>query len=892
MSIENNKKDIQYTQARFWKCALQVNPAAYIKHRGQEQELTESEYNQQLLQACLESGIKVVGMADHGNVDGVDAIRDLLTQNDIVVFPGFEIASSEKIHFVCLFDEKTTVDELKRILGNLELLDPSDGITPSDLSAKKLISKIDQLGGFIYAAHATHDNGVLKLKGNLAWQHASLKAAQIPYSLDDLKGVEDDFYRKAFLNKIPDYQRERPMAVINAKDVEAPATIKEKSASCLIKMTQPSFAAFKQAFLDPESRVRLNSDVSENYSSAITHIRFNSGYLDGLDIELSPHLNAVIGGRGTGKSTLLECIRFALGVRPFGQKAQKQHDEIIKENLGKEKGWVELSITSSALHGRKFTVSRRYGDQAVIKDDAGNIAPYCVNDVLPKIEIFGQGEIYDMAQDEDGKHHLLSRFLDANHGQHEARLHTMLANLSDNRDAIVRAYDNKADVESEVEQLPKLQDQVKQFQSLGIEEKLKVVPKLEKEKQLSNRINEDIESIKTALQTVADSLPDTAFLSEAAIEHLPHVDLLRQKRQLLETLSDKSVEFHKQFILAVAEIEQAIQPIAQQLINGIETEELTLEKAFKDIPASQGKTGREIGLEYQNLLQKIERIKPKQTTLTQRQSLITELEGKRKLILSELTEIKSERSSALLKVVKRLNKKLVGKLKLTVGVEGNREPLISFLMNSRLDGVGEKRLAWVTENDFSPASLSLAIREGAAELQLQSWGVVPTVANALAKIPLARLLEMEELALPDTIKMELNVAHSEGEENYRDLERLSTGQQCTAILHLLLLDNKDPLILDQPEDNLDNAFIADRIVTELRQAKLGRQFLFATHNANIPVFGDAEWIGVLNVVDDKGEIPVDQQGAIDQPAIQKLAANILEGGESAFNQRREKYGFE
>ena len=106
-----------------------------------------------------------------------------------------------------------------------------------------------------------------------------------------------------------------------------------------------------------------------------------------------------------------------------------------------------------------------------------------------------------------------------------------------------------------------------------------------------------------------------------------------------------------------------------------------------------------------------------------------------------------------------------------------------------------------------------------------------------------------------------------------------------------MLDNPDPLLLDQPEDNLDNAFIAERIVAELRSAKVARQFLFATHNANIPVFGDAEWIGVLSVVDGKAHIPPEQQGAIDLPEIQQLAADILEGGKSAFNQRREKYGF-
>ena len=120
------------------------------------------------------------------------------------------------------------------------------------------------------------------------------------------------------------------------------------------------------------------------------------------------------------------------------------------------------------------------------------------------------------------------------------------------------------------------------------------------------------------------------------------------------------------------------------------------------------------------------------------------------------------------------------------------------------------------------------------------------------------------------------------------LPKLSTGQQCTAILHLLLLDNPDPLIIDQPEDNLDNAFIADHIVNELRASKTKRQFLFATHNANIPVFGDAEWIGVLHEED--GRAKLQASGSIDAPDVKELAANILEGGKEAFTHRREKYG--
>ena len=164
-------------------------------------------------------------------------------------------------------------------------------------------------------------------------------------------------------------------------------------------------------------------------------------------------------------------------------------------------------------------------------------------------------------------------------------------------------------------------------------------------------------------------------------------------------------------------------------------------------------------------------------------------------------------------------------------------------------------------------------------------------AETLAGLDTARLHALEAIDMEDRISIELNISHSGG-DRFRDLGGLSLGQQCTAILHLLLLNNPDPLIMDQPEDNLDNAFIAERIVKELRSEKTERQFLFATHNANIPVFGDAEWIGVCTAAGDRAEMPPDMQGSIDVRKIRDHGADILEGGREAFTQRRAKYGFD
>ncbi|MFQ2824175.1 TrlF family AAA-like ATPase [Aeromonas allosaccharophila] len=877
--------------ARFFKCALQVNPVGYIAYRGQQQALTEDEYNQQLLTAALEAGIRVIGLADHGSVAGMEPIRALFKQHDIVVFPGFEIASSEKIHFVCLFAEDTSSQAMYGHLGALGV-DEASPAAPVQLAAAQIIEYINVKGGFIFAAHSTNDDGVLKRRMDHVWQHKGLLAAQIPGPIEDLKGVESDFYRKAFLNKDPNYRREREMAAINAADVVKPDDIKAEGSSCLIKMTRPCFASFKQAFLDAGSRVRLNSDKPENFASAIERVRFVGGYLDGVDVSFSDHLNALIGGRGTGKSTLLECIRFALALEPFGKSAQQQHDAILKNNLGREKGLVELHLRSAAIHGRRFKVSRKWGDQPVVQDEQGNISPYQPRDLLPGIELYGQNEIYEMTRDPLCRNRLIERFLDGEYEQYDVTISKALSSLKDNRESIIRALAQKSEIEGDVERLPKLQDQASQYHALGLDEKLKVIPKLEKEKQLDQRIQEELHRLKEALINLKESQLDLAFLSDSALESLPHTALLQQQRVVLEQLAQAVDQIIAQFETQVQQSDVVLLPLRQQLREGIATEEQGLEVAFKEIPAAQGKSGRQIGAEYQSLLKQIEQIRPKQSALQTRQAQIDELYSQRKKMLLELAEAISARGSAMQRSLKRLNRKLDQKVKLELKNEGDRQPVIGFLEQCNLDGVGAKRLVWVTDGDFSSANLAATIRAGSDALKAANWGVTPMVAQALCKLPERALLEMEELTFPDTMAISLNVTHGTSDALFKPIDELSTGQQCTAVLHLLLLDNQDPLILDQPEDNLDNAFIAERIVSELRRAKLTRQFLFATHNANIPVFGDAEWIGVLSAEDGHGKILPQEQGAIDVPSVQRLAADILEGGKSAFNQRREKYGFE
>lgn len=881
----------QYTYARFWRCALQVNPVSYNgAYRGNDHGMDEADYNQALLEKCKALDIKVIGLADHGSVDSVDTLRNTLAPHGIVVFPGFEIASNDKTHFVCLFSEDTTSQQLERYLGVLDLLDPTDGVCPSRLSSEHLIDKVEELGGFIYAAHCTQDSGLLKNRQNHVWQKPNLRAAQIPASIEELKGVEDDFYRKVILNKNDSYRRERPMAIINAKDVAKPGDLEHSGATCLIKMTRPTFAAFKVAFLDPGSRIRLNSQQAESPVGAILHMRVSGGYLDGVEVDFSEHLNTVIGGRGTGKSSLLECLRYALEIPPKGKQAQKLHQEVIKENLGRSAGRIELKVVSSAQNGRQYLVSRRFGEPPIVRDSNGDVSTLHPRDLLPGIDIYGQNEIYELAQDETSRLQLLDRFLpeDSDFAGRSSELHK---HLQHNQQKLAKALSDYDDLKAEVERLPKLEEQVQGFQNLGIQEKLAKTSLLARERQIAQRSNEEVQHLRDGLTALNDNLPDLTFLSDKALDGLPDADQLRPIRVILDRLQQSFTKHLRAMDEELAEGDQQIRTQLALWQQALQRNELELEKALRSLPAMAGKSGQEVGTAYQRLMQEIERIKPMKSRLSNFESLRDNLRQERRNLLAGLSDLRNQRTQALQKAAKKLNKRLEGKLKVDIVPEADRTPLKRFLMDCRLEGIGEKRLAWIDEQEIlNPLSLAQDIQKGAATLQVD-WGFTPTMAEALAKLQPSQIMALEALELDHRVDIFLNVAHGKVEPVFRALNRLSTGQQCTAILHMLLLENADPLIMDQPEDNLDNAFIADRIVTELRDAKTSRQFLFATHNANIPVFGDAEWIGVFTASENQGSLGFEAQGSIDVPVIRDQVASILEGGRDAFIQRKEKYEF-
>lgn len=864
--------------AEFYKCALQVNPFQYIKYRGQEHAISEEEYNRSVYENCLKAGIKVVGLANHGDVQNSKSLREHLTEKGIVVFPGFEISTTERVHIVCLFDESTTENQLERYLGKLELTDTSDGTSPSKLSFQQIAQKIEEMNGFWYAAHVTQDNGVLKLQQYPIWQSNLLKVAQIPAKRHEV----EDKYINILRNKDPNYKKHTPFALINAKDISKPEDILLETASCLVKMSEPNFNCFKLAFKDPQARVRLTSDLNEIYHSSIDQINIFGGYLDDFEINLSPNLNTIIGGRGTGKSTLIELIRYALDQKPKGKDAQKTFKNIIDSNLDAG-GRIELLVTSHKQFGKQFKVIKRFDSAAVIMSPDGTKSKLEIKDVLPNIEVYSQNEIVEITDSEDAKLKILNRFL-GEKNSFEQEQEEKKGRLRKNATLLLDKLDRFNEISAKINKLPSLKEKQRNFDELGISQKLQIQGQITTEEKYIQTTKENVKN--HALQFSEVSLP----FNDQFVDKTKNAYIFKDLKQEISDFNKRIEHLKNQYTDLKLSTLHALDSLNEKWLFEKQGVEIDIKKAIKSLGELNGQNGQDIAKDYTSTLEEIASIEPLTQELSILEGEINSFEDERENLIEQLNIIRDKELDTLRRVVKKINnKKLQGKVKIEIFPKRNRDLLIEFLSQEK--GLGIQSLKWIEEIDsFDIYSFIENIKLGKDALYnaYKSFGLQQNKSEIIAALSKDRLLELEIIDLPNVIDIQLNVA-SNNKENYKSLDNLSKGQQCTAILNILMLDNDDPLIIDQPEDNLDNAYIANNLVQGLRELKINRQFLFATHNANIPVFGDAELIGVMEENEGVGSVNKDCLGSIDNKQVKDAVVNTVEGGNIAFIMRKEKY---
>ncbi|MEM7115671.1 MAG: hypothetical protein AAF614_24735, partial [Chloroflexota bacterium] len=192
-----------------------------------------------------------------------------------------------------------------------------------------------------------------------------------------------------------------------------------------------------------------------------------------------------------------------------------------------------------------------------------------------------------------------------------------------------------------------------------------------------------------------------------------------------------------------------------------------------------------------------------------------------------------------------------------------------------------------------------SVLEGSMEVNGKSCSINNEQAEQIVEV-LYPFGHDEMADVPKVHEKQLNVLLDLEEIPWDDKERIlrndqpvdiaSPGQRSSAMLPLIALAENVPLVIDQPEDNLDNRLVGKILVDILSKLKEKRQIIVMTHNPNIVVLGDAEQVIVLDAKSDKAGIVKEPQASIDNESIVTNVIELMEGGKDAFETRRKRYG--
>ncbi len=874
--------------ARFYRCALQMNPFAYLSRYGKSTLFSDEDaYNKAIIETCFELGIEVIGVTDHYRVQESVGLVQAARAAGLFAFSGFEATSKDGVHFLCLFDpEKDAV--LERFLGECGIHDTSSISPTGSQDCLELLACAKRWGGICIAAHVAGEGGLLKkLSGQprvQVWTSQELTACALAGPIDQAP----ENLRSILANKDAQHRRDRLIAIINAQDVNSPDDLRKPGSSCYIKMSRVSVEGLRQAFLDPESRVRLHTDPGPEPHAEFLAMSWEGGFLTDTSIHFNPNLNVLIGGRGTGKSTLIESLRYVLGLDPLGEEARKAHEGVLK-NVLRNGTKISLLVHSHHPSSRSYTIERTVPNPPVVKDEAGELLTLSPKDIIKEVEIFGQHEIAELTKSGEKLTLLLGRFIEHNPAL-DGRKNQLRLELEKSRSRILDTQRGILAIDERLAALPSLEETLTRFQEAGLEEKLKEKSLLVREERILTVVAERVEPLRILHRDFVDTVPlDTAFASPKALQGLPNADILVELGTILDRASAEVASLAQQFASILSRVDTDLAAVRQRWNERQARAEAVYEAVLRELQKSKID-----GEEFIRLRRQIEELRPLREKREQLARDLAAFEAHRHKLLSEWEDTKAAHYRAIDTAAKKVSRKLRDRVRVDVQMAGNIEPL-ERLLREKIGGNLTAALERLKNRpQLSLPDLAARCREGRHALT-EHYGIPQGAAERIAQAGPELCMRIEELELPATTEIALNTAAEGASAVWQTLDQLSTGQKATAVLLLLLLESNAPLVVDQPEDDLDNRFITDGVVPTMREEKGRRQFVFSTHNANIPVLGDAELILGLAASGEGREgnakIADEHMGSIDEKSVRMLVEEILEGGRTAFEMRRLKYGF-
>ncbi len=929
--------------AHFYRCDFQVHSPRDLAWKGNSPTSDDDRkiYAENFIKACREKGLHGVAITDHHDLCFIKFIRaaaaaektpegdEIPNEQKVVVFPGIELTLNIPCQAILVLDSDFPDTLLSQVLTVLAITPSSDeeakfaevqrldAITTFEQLKQKLDEHDFLKNRYIILPNVTSGGSDTLLRPGVANKYKTMPCVGGYLDGSITKSSEGDL--NILSGKVAHYGNKK-IALFQTSDSRSEDHVNLGEHSTWVKWSVPTAEALRQACLAQESRI---SQIEPQIPSVIiksVHVS-NSEFMGPLDLALNPQYSALIGSRGTGKSTILEYLRWALCDEHQneemidGQSLKVRQRKLVENTLTKYNASVEVRFE---VNGVPHMVRR--------KSDSG--------DILLKIE---QGELEECTPED-------IRTLLPIQAYSQKQLSRVGVRV-DELDRFVRSG-IKTELDSISSQARSIMSQIRQIYS-----------SVRRKQNIDNSIREDrlnLESLTKQAKMIRGSLSGLSEDQQALISKQPlylsadllvdgwkdeskaisdSLDALNSLLESFPTKIDEKLEQLPELNLlealqsALKSQGESLRSLIQQAdgaIKGIVNSEGDFQGEFK-VQFDQWKSAKEkfnqqydvaksAASSHETQLKTLSELEEKVGEITKRIDQATkEMDalGSPEQEFSDLrnqwVDLHKKRGDLYEQQCTKLTDLSGGAIRATA-LKGANISSIEELLKSAIKGSGLRTqkiddfFESVSGSDDPIASWGSALHE-LEELSYRSIDDIENLdspnllAYGFAKTDLAKLTLkltpetwLELVLTPMEDKTTFDYQTKEGE--YIPFEHASAGQQATALLFTLLNQSGPPLIIDQPEDDLDNQIIFD-IVTRLWEAKTRRQILFSSHNANLVVNGDAELVVCCDyrIAGDFSRGHIAREGAIDIPEIRESIKTVMEGGDKAFKLRLDKYGF-
>jgi len=882
-------------------------PPGVTNHNDPTDPITRTAYVRCFLKSAIAAGIDVLGLTPHsahvpGNT-GISVVWDIVeewqtgkdddgipfSEKIYAVFPGFEPSASDGkggIHLLVIFDPEIGKDRYVKAFtvatGGQDVWRDGNHQT-STKSTKELLSSLKDLKDregedwdyLCIAPHAFSPKGVVEsLKGDLGkyFTHGNIAALELKDNHLEQDAIDAHSY---FLEA---HLQQYCQSLIHSSDayglvsgghpgqvpnVNTPQKRGIGYRYTLVKLASARIESLRQAFLSSDSRLRIvyekdasqqlqyrkdipvPVDVSRPWLRSIT-VEGGTSFFGGKDKKqvlcFSPDLTCIIGGRMSGKSTLLDGIRIYCKIA--APQSSNLADDVKHRSNSFLSGNPTISLDIASPIAATLSPSERWPARFFTQRELASISKDADN--VSKI-------LYHLAP--SGSTDLFER--DKAIVEFDGRLSSMIRTITD-------AHAVLAESEQAFETAKKARLALDAFKEAGADSLAVAQADQGRAKGFSSSVctaREKLSAVHTMVTEIqppkleSSDLPVTADIS-------PQIESVANKLEEAEKELLKLIDISAGLVQAVGKRTDDLRACVQKSLvdQGRMAEELNQFEALSKIAAN-----------YESSRIAYEAAK---AALKKAEDDFATVEGERQVAVKEHRE-------SLEEIIKQVNVSITS-IRVSLAKAATRSNLDEWIREFKEAGITR----WWNENQnvTDPSILYAALCEN----KLSKVGMSEAVAARFVEhMTVARRYQLRSMRSDDKC---LIAAHVGPGDKFRLISKLSGGKQISVLLSLLLeSSDTSPLVIDQPEDELDKIFLAETLLPILRRLKGKRQIIFATHDANLVVNGDADQ--VIHIEADADSAHVKTQDAIDNPEIRHAVLTVLDGGRDAFDLRKRKYGF-